>query len=619
MPEPVRIAALLTCFLMLCGSGGSSEPLRISELSQSSKGITFNFPTVSNRTYSVTSTSLRPPYFWDTVTNVHGNGAPAHIHDTTNKLPSKIYRVFAESLLRYLTVGHVGPTTARLAVGLDRAREITVSYSTNADMAPATMVGTFLVSAANDFTRTLDLAGLKPSTTYFFNILVDRTPYYSAPYPTFRTAPPHGTPGIARFAFGSCFIGSTAGGENTAVFRAPAVADQVWRSMAAKDPHFFLHLGDTAYCDNMGATELKSYRLVHRHSLDERLANMSGYAYFRQHFPFYSTWDDHELRNDWPWSPAYSAPWSAAYFAAAKQAFLEYPARGNPDPVVAGELYYSLQFGDVGVFMTDTRSFRSCQQGEDSGVDLPSGFTTVYFNGTLGTASSAAWNEGLGFSPGLVGRTLRLANGQMRHIIGRHSATQISISEPAFTGSLAFTVLGKTILGTTQKQHLKNWLLENKDALRVKFIGTATPIHGLTEHVTAKDAWGAGYQAELNEILDFTVSNQIRNVVFLSGDQHFSGSFNRQRSGINFFEFMSSPLASSFYPRYTGTNATLLSRVNWMFDITTNHEPAQNFGVVTVRTDVVPLTVNFELFDAGGTLLNSTSLREGRSGLEMVP
>jgi phosphodiesterase/alkaline phosphatase D-like protein len=297
-----------------------------------------------------------------------------------------------------------------------------------------------------------------------------------------------------------------------------------------------------------------------------------------------------------------------------KQAFREYHGRGNPDPIVPGEIYYTLQFGDVGVFMTDTRSFRSCQQGADSLVDILSGPVTINFSGTLGTATSAAWNAGAGFTPGLVGRTLRLGNGQTRYITAYHSPTQISVSAPVAAGSWMFLVHGKTILGATQKQHLKNWLLQNNEDLRVKFIGSSTPINGLSEHITAKDAWGAGYQAELNEILDFVVTNRIRNVVFLTGDQHWSGSFNRSRGDVNFFEFMSSPIYSGGYPKYPGSDSNLLARVNWMFDANMGRG-TENFGVVTVRTDTSPATVRFDLLDAGGVMLNTTALRESPSGL----
>ena len=573
----------------------------------------FSFPTESNRTYSVNWSAFSPQNMWGTLSNVFGNGQTASIRDAAGAGVSRFYRVFSEAPLRYLTVGHVEPTGMRLALGLDRGRELWVSYSTNADMAEATTVGTFLVSVADDYTRAIDLSGLSPNTTYYFNVIVDRTPYYAAPYPSFRTARPYGQPGAVRFAFGSCFNGTTAGGFGTTATTAPESADWIWRAIAAKAPDFFLQLGDTAYCDHKGASDLRSYRLVHRHGLDERLANMGGYAQFRKHFPFYSTWDDHEIINDWPWSPLLSAPWNPLYFANGKQAFREYSGRGNPDPIVPGELYYTIHYGDVGIFMTDTRSFRSCQHGEDSLADIASGSVTITLNGSFGTASGPNWNGGVGFTSGLVGRTLRLANGQTRYITARYSPTQIGVSPGIFSGATTFSVLGKTILGGTQKQHLKNWLLQNKDTLRVKFIAVATAINGLTQHITEADAWGAGYQAELNEVLDFTITNNIRNVVFLTGDQHWAGSFNRARGGVNFFEFMSSPIFSFGYPRYTGTDPVLLSRINWMFD------GDQNFGLVTIRTDTSPTTVTFELFSTTGVLQNSTVLQETRSGLSLAP
>jgi phosphodiesterase/alkaline phosphatase D-like protein len=614
----VRVVAAAILFFGLL-AGGFSQSVRLAAPKNSPAAFTFDFQTISNQSYAVNSGNLLPPYVWETLTNLQGNGSTAQIRDPGNGAYIRVYRVFTESALRYLTVGHVGPGSARLAIGLDRARKVSVIFSTNANLLSVTTIGTFSVSAADDFTRSIDLTGLQPNTAYHFNVLVDGRPYYDAPYPGFRTAVLPGTPGRVQFAFGSCFMGTSAGGYGSVAVQAPRVANRIWQSIASKQPNFFLHLGDTAYCDNFGGADLPSYRLIHRHALDERLTNMSAYAEFRKHYPFYSTLDDHEIRNDSPWSPQSPVPWSPLFFQFGRQAYREYAGRGNPDPIEPGELYYNLQFGNVGIFVTDTRSFRSCQQGEDSLADISSDGVTIIFNGSLGTASGTAWNGGSGFTTGLVGRTLRLANGQSRFIIARISPTQISVSAPVFAATTSFTVLGKTILGATQKQHLKNWLLDNNSSLRVKFIASATPINGLSEHITAKDAWGAGYEAELNEILDFTITNGIRNVVFLSGDQHWAGSFNRARSGVNFFEFMSSPIFSGGYPMYNGTNTALLSRVNWMFDANLGPHGAENFGLVTVHTETSPATVRFELFDSESFLLNSTLLRETSSGLSIAP
>jgi phosphodiesterase/alkaline phosphatase D-like protein len=613
--KPVYSACI---FLLLVIWSALAQPVRLSPAPPPATPFTFTFPTTSNRTYTVNWSTLAPNV-WGTLTNVQGNGSPAQICDPVDQAPMRLYRVFTESPLRYLTIGHVQPTSARLALGLDAARDLRVIYFTGPDLANATILGPFNVSASEDFTRAIDLTGLTPKTVYFFNLLIDGKQYYPTPHPSFQTPPPQGTQGTVKFAFGSCYNGTSAGGYGTVALKAPGAADRIWQSIAAKAPDFFLHLGDTAYCDNKGASDLNSYRLIHRHTLDERLANMSSYAHFRRHFPFYATWDDHENINDWPWSPLFYQPWSASYLQYGKQAFREYHGRGNPDPYVPNELYYSLQFGDIGVFVTDTRSFRSCQQGEDSVSDIPSGNVTLSFDGRIGTASGLEWNGGAGFTPGLVGRTIRFSNGQTRYIVYQHSPTQIMVSEPGLVGTVNFLVLRKTLLGVAQKQYLKNWLLQNDAALRVKFIASSTPVNGLSEHVTVKDAWGAGYQAELNEILDFVASNSVRNVVFLSGDQHWAGSFNRARGGRNFFEFMSSPLSSSAYPKYSGTNQVLLSRINWMFDASMNKNQVENFGLVTVQTDIGRPTVKFELFDATGTVLNSTVLVEDRSDLQLAP
>ncbi|HKQ40515.1 MAG TPA: hypothetical protein VJ063_20765 [Verrucomicrobiae bacterium] len=82
---------------------------------------------------------------------------------------------------------------------------------------------------------------------------------------------------------------------------------------------------------------------------------------------------------------------------------------------------------------------------------------------------------------------------------------------------------------------------------------------------------------------------------------------------------MSSPLYSFAFPSYRGTNSLLLSRVNWMFDVTTGPNGGENFGLVTVRTDISPATIRFELFDAEGVLRSSTALYESAAGLVVSP
>ena len=599
-----------------CAAESLADELRIADLKATAAGISFSFPTASNRSYAVHYGPMNPPFWW-TLTNVVGNGQPAKIYDRFPPAGSRFYKVFANAPLAFVTLGAVTPTSARIAVGLDKSRDLRIAISTNATLASPTVQGPYTVNPADDFTRAIDLADLSPNTRYYYSLIVDGDTQYAAPYPSVTTAVEEGSGVNVRFAFGSCFKASLAGGNATLSFRAPVHANTVCDSILAKDPRFLLHLGDTVYCDHSGALDLPSFRQIHRHSVDERLPNMAAYGQLRRNVPFYTTWDDHEIINDWPWDSNSAAPWSSGYLAPARKSFQEYYGRGNPDPIVPGQLYYSFTFGNIGFFVIDGRSFRSAQQAEDYTQDALSGAITAAFSGNLAIASNIGWNSNQGFTSNMVGRTIRFSNGTARHVVGWLSATTIRLSEPVSGLPATFVVEGKTLLGRQQKEHLKTWLLQTKDSLRVRFIATSTPINGLTEHITRRDAWGAGYQSELNEILDFIVANSIRNVVFLTGDQHWSGSFNRRRGAHNFFEFMASPFSAFLFGKYNGTDPELLSRVLWMWDGAAQGMN-EAFGTVTVRTDANPATVKFELFDLNGTLLNSSTLFEGPAGLEIL-
>ena len=83
------------------------------------------------------------------------------------------------------------------------------------------------------------------------------------------------------------------------------------------------------------------------------------------------------------------------------------------------------------------------------------------------------------------------------------------------------------MIGEMQKQALEEWLLENRDDEYVKFIITAVPMFPDTKNVffypfgAPEDKWG-GFCEQRIEILDFIRTNNIRKVVFVSGDVHVS-------------------------------------------------------------------------------------------------
>ena len=83
-------------------------------------------------------------------------------------------------------------------------------------------------------------------------------------------------------------------------------------------------------------------------------------------------------------------------------------------------------------------------------------------------------------------------------------------------------------MSLAQRTGLLNWLLEHKDLARPLFIATPSmvlPRRLMTAHEPAaalmSDAWD-GYPASLHCLLATLCHHEIRNVVLLSGDEHFS-------------------------------------------------------------------------------------------------
>ncbi|KAJ3022656.1 hypothetical protein HKX48_005586 [Thoreauomyces humboldtii] len=101
----------------------------------------------------------------------------------------------------------------------------------------------------------------------------------------------------------------------------------------------------------------------------------------------------------------------------------------------------------------------------------------------------------------------------------------------------------RTMLGATQKARLKKWLLEVKSSHTVKFLVTSVPFTQNWQW-QQRDTW-AGYLKERQEILDFISTNDIRNVLAISGDRHEVAI---TRLPGNVIEFSTSPLQAFYSP-----------------------------------------------------------------------
>ncbi len=139
--------------------------------------------------------------------------------------------------------------------------------------------------------------------------------------------------------------------------------DQIINLMATKNADFAFMMGDQIVIEivmnNLGRCcvpqSQADYELAYR--------NMSAYGPFRSfaaNTPLLTTWDDHEIANDWSASTPqqYLYPW-------AKNAFDEYFGSLNPDPIAPDGEQYIYDAGDIEFFVLDTRTYRSANFAPD--------------------------------------------------------------------------------------------------------------------------------------------------------------------------------------------------------------------------------------------------------------
>ncbi|AJQ96014.1 alkaline phosphatase D family protein [Gynuella sunshinyii] len=246
--------------------------------------------------------------------------------------------------------------------------------------------GIFVTTEARGNTIKVDVSGLLPGTTYFYQFRVEQA--FSEVGRT-RTAP-EGDIDLARFAVISC--SSYAHGYFN-----------VYRILSERDDlDGVLHLGDYIYEYGQDEYDERSLRNERTLTPTHELISLTDYrrryalyrldadlqAVHRQH-PFITVWDDHEFANDAFQDGAENhnegeGEWRDRK-AAARQAYFEWmPIRENR----AGGISRTLRYGDLlELIMLDTRiEGRVAQPG---GVDRQS--EAQDFNRTLMGFEQEAW------------------------------------------------------------------------------------------------------------------------------------------------------------------------------------------------------------------------------------
>lgn len=368
--------------------------------------------------------------------------------------------------------GDVTDTAVTLWTRGSSEAAVVLEVATDAGFTLPAQTTTITFTAASDFTSPTRVTGLAPGQIYYYRWRRGRQ---TSPTGKFKTAPVRSQAANVRFAFSGDTDGTLVGGQ-------PAFNQfEALDAVRAGEPDFFVYLGDTVYTDSFlrpsgPAQTLADYRAVYRTNrsypaLTNLFAAVSTYA----------IWDDHEIQNDFAGQTV-----SPARYTTGRQAFLEYmPIDGTEAPAGAecagAPLFRAFHWGqDVDVIILDERSCRSADVGascvDESGIE-----------DLAPTLPSAA-----------------------RLLLGLPAIPPLGCRD-------AIAAPNRTMLGAAQKAAFKD-ALQNSSA-RFKFIINQVPIQQY--YLGPYDRW-EGYAAERQEILNFIRSQQISNVIFLSGDAHMN-------------------------------------------------------------------------------------------------
>jgi len=234
-------------------------------------------------------------------------------------------------------VGAVTHVRAKVFLRTDSPAQVQIEYSTSSDMSNSSKTLKEVTRYANDFTKIITLKGLKPSTKYYYRVLVDNVAQQTENYPSFTTFAPTGQD--AEFSFG---LLSDVGN----YVKNPAGA---YKTLADSEPDFVLQIGDW---DHRDPANLREMRKMHR---DVRGSSSDAGADFSQFLapvaPLFHMWDDHDYgMNDGD----YTFPEKAS----AIKAFLEYYPLPDDLPNPQAGPWYKFRYAQAEFFVLDTRSNR---------------------------------------------------------------------------------------------------------------------------------------------------------------------------------------------------------------------------------------------------------------------
>ncbi len=226
-------------------------------------------------------------------------------------------------------VGATGSDRARIWFRADATRPVRLRVADSASaLASAAPVAIRYPSASADFAEQVDVLGLRPGTTWHYDLEV--AGIRLGPW-TFTTAPADDEPTHLRLAFGSC----------------SRLDDQpIFGVIAATNPDIFLFIGDNHYGNT---ADLAALRQWYRWGLERPLRTEA-----LQGRTVLATWDDHDFVGN-------NTDGSAPGKENALRAFAEYQPNGSYGIEGVDGVFSQHRWGQVAIFLLDDRYWRGLE------------------------------------------------------------------------------------------------------------------------------------------------------------------------------------------------------------------------------------------------------------------
>jgi phosphodiesterase/alkaline phosphatase D-like protein len=374
---------------------------------------------------------------------------------------------------------------------------LTVQVSTDANFATIAKSYTGLTDATRDYTLKVDATGLASGTKYYYRFQTGGGD--TSAVGTFKTALAADAKAAVRFGFSGDYDGLMRPYPSTANF-------------GSLNLDFFANIGDTIYENaskssvaaadpNVNAAQaLIDYRAKYLENLQP--TTPGGFASLQTFFASqgnYTALDNHELGNKQlinGGAPAILAP-----------------NAGN------GTNNLTYDVNKTGTFINDTVGFQTLERAyldyqpvREKIISAPSDART---DGTVQLYNANQWGANVLY--------INTDTRSYRDVRLKTSDANGVITTTDDTGVRADNV-DRTLLGKTQLAWLKQNLLDaQKNGTTWKFVSVTDPIDQIGAIGSGLDggkSWIGGYRAERNDLLKYIADNGIKNVVFLSADDH---------------------------------------------------------------------------------------------------